>query len=131
MSSSQPSSSKYELIDMQSDDLLIWPDQVWCLRHDLADVGAHKSDDYITIKADDPMHGILMSGARFGPYDVAILQAVISKKASTIEHVEGCFNAAIIEGLEQVLAESTDSRLKDLVERRLMYAAYRIKEDQS
>lgn len=32
----------------------------------------------------------------------------------------GCFDAAISEGLYEALAETTDERLKDLVERRLM-----------
>lgn len=34
----------------------------------------------------------------------------------------GCFKAAKFEGLMGALAETTDTRLKDLVERRLMYA---------
>ena len=36
--------------------------------------------------------------------------------------VSGCFHAAIDEGLQEALTETTDERLKDLVERRLMYA---------
>lgn len=35
-----------------------------------------------------------------------------------------CFSAASVEGLEEALAETTDEHLKDLVERRLMYALY-------
>jgi uncharacterized protein YutE (UPF0331/DUF86 family) len=35
---------------------------------------------------------------------------------------EDCFNAALCEGLNEVLAETTDERLKDLVERRLLFA---------
>ena len=38
--------------------------------------------------------------------------------------VIGCFEAAYTEGLEQVLAETADLRLKDLVERRLLHAMY-------
>ena len=40
------------------------------------------------------------------------------------EEVIGCFRAAEIEGLQEALAETTDERLKDLVERRLMHALY-------
>lgn len=36
--------------------------------------------------------------------------------------VKGCFDAAICEGLNEVLAETSDERLKDIVERRLLYA---------
>lgn len=39
-----------------------------------------------------------------------------------IQEVIGCFTAAEIEGLTSVLQETSDERLKDLVERRLMYA---------
>lgn len=38
--------------------------------------------------------------------------------------VVGCFDAAEAEGLQEALANTTDERLKDLVERRLMYALY-------
>lgn len=38
--------------------------------------------------------------------------------------VVGCFNAAEVEGLQEALSNTTDERLKDLVERRLMYALY-------
>lgn len=38
--------------------------------------------------------------------------------------VVGCFDAAESEGLQEALANTTDERLKDLVERRLMYALY-------
>lgn len=40
------------------------------------------------------------------------------------EEVIGCFEAAECEGLQQVLEETTDENLKDLVQRRLMYAFY-------
>lgn len=42
--------------------------------------------------------------------------------------VIGCFEAAMGEGLMEALAETTDMRLKDLVERRLMYALYAMNE---
>lgn len=38
--------------------------------------------------------------------------------------VAGCFEAAEVEGLSQVLQETKDARLKDLVLRRLMYAQF-------
>lgn len=38
------------------------------------------------------------------------------------EYVVGCFDAAETEGLSGALSTSTDIHLKDLVERRLMYA---------
>ena len=42
----------------------------------------------------------------------------------TVQEVMGCFNAAEIEGLSKALQETDDLHLKDLVERRLMYAFY-------
>lgn len=39
-----------------------------------------------------------------------------------LEEVAGCFEAAYVEGLADALAETADERLKDLVQRRLMYA---------
>jgi DnaJ-class molecular chaperone len=42
----------------------------------------------------------------------------------------GCFHAAEAEGLSQALQETTDERLKDLVERRLMYALHAAQEAQ-
>jgi hypothetical protein len=44
--------------------------------------------------------------------------------ATLKDEVIGCFNAAFVEGLQEALAETQDERLKDLVERRLMYALY-------
>jgi len=41
-----------------------------------------------------------------------------------VKEVIGCFEAAIFEGLIEVLNETQDERLKDLVERRLMFAYY-------
>ena len=40
----------------------------------------------------------------------------------------GCFEAAEVEGLREILANTQDERLKDLVERRLMYAYYTAQE---
>ena len=45
-----------------------------------------------------------------------------------IGEVIGCFDAAFAEGLQEALAETQDERLKDLVERRLMYALYAAQE---
>jgi len=43
------------------------------------------------------------------------------------KEVIGCFDAAEAEGLSQALSETPDAHLKDLVERRLMYALYAAK----
>ena len=40
------------------------------------------------------------------------------------QEVIGCFHAAEIEGLTAALVNTSDLHLKDLVERRLMYALY-------
>ena len=40
----------------------------------------------------------------------------------------GCFHAAEIEGLTAALCNTDDHHLKDLVERRLMYALYAAQE---
>lgn len=50
------------------------------------------------------------------------------KLVLTLNEVVNCFSAAYYEGLELVLAETTDERLKDLVERRLLYAFYAAQE---
>jgi hypothetical protein len=44
------------------------------------------------------------------------------------DEVIGCFDAAKCEGLAEALANTTDEHLKDLVERRLMYAFYAAQE---
>lgn len=46
----------------------------------------------------------------------------MSKYRSAIERARGCFSAAVVEGLYTVLAETGDERLRDLIERRIMYA---------
>lgn len=46
------------------------------------------------------------------------------KKHDALKEVVGCFEAAEAEGLAQALAETTDERLKDLIERRVMHALY-------
>lgn len=45
-----------------------------------------------------------------------------------LDTVRGCFHAAEVEGLTAALAETTDERLKDLVQRRLLHAYYAAKE---
>ncbi len=47
---------------------------------------------------------------------------LLEEAADGFEYIEGCFNAAFIEGLHEALLETTDERLKDLVERRILYA---------
>lgn len=41
---------------------------------------------------------------------------------AALAEVIGCFDAAVIEGLSDALRDTQDERLRDLVERRLMYA---------
>lgn len=53
---------------------------------------------------------------------------LLEESAKGFDYIEDCFNAAFAEGLYEVLQETTDERLKDLVERRLMYAYYFIKD---
>lgn len=47
-----------------------------------------------------------------------------NKYLEAIKEVNGCFSAAIDEGLYIALLETSDHRLKDLIERRLLYAFY-------
>ena len=53
---------------------------------------------------------------------VNLYRHVAEHQMGVVREVRGCFEAAEVEGLQTALAETTDSRLKDLVERRLMYA---------
>lgn len=46
------------------------------------------------------------------------------KGDEALREIIGCFDAAEAEGLSQALAETTDERLKDLIERRVMHALY-------
>lgn len=52
------------------------------------------------------------------------LQKMYRAASDALAEVRGCFEAAEGEGLALALAETTDERLKDLVERRLMYAMH-------
>jgi hypothetical protein len=54
--------------------------------------------------------------------------APVQAPAALADEVIGCFHAAEIEGLTEALANTTDERLKDLVERRLMYALHAAQE---
>jgi len=56
------------------------------------------------------------------------VQIMYRKAADALKEVRGCFVAAEVEGLSVALAETTDARLKDLVERRLMHALYAAQE---
>lgn len=51
-----------------------------------------------------------------------LMQLIAPPPVDALAVVVGCFEAAESEGLSVALAETTDERLKDLVERRLMYA---------
>lgn len=48
--------------------------------------------------------------------------AELERESSALSEVIGCFEAAEVEGLSIALAETTDERLKDLIERRVMHA---------
>ncbi|MBF7823483.1 ead/Ea22-like family protein [Klebsiella quasivariicola] len=55
----------------------------------------------------------------------ALVASLISENAAlkgSVENAAGCINAAYAEGLIDVLAESSDERLVDLVKRRLLHA---------
>ena len=52
------------------------------------------------------------------------LQIMYRKAANALQEVYGCFEMAHCEGLLEVLAQTPDEQLRDLVERRLMYALY-------
>ena len=56
-------------------------------------------------------------------------QATHSTTTTLAQEVIGCFDAAELESLSIALAETTDDRLRGLVERRLMYALYAAKEE--
>lgn len=49
-------------------------------------------------------------------------------KIEFAHYVLDCFKVAHIEGIEEILADTPDCRLKDLVERRLMYVYYKASE---
>ena len=53
---------------------------------------------------------------------------LLEEAANGFEYIDGCFNAAFVEGLHEALQETTDLRLKDLIERRLMYAYYFVRD---
>lgn len=50
-----------------------------------------------------------------------LIKLIEAEHSNELGELIGCFDAALSEGLEEALAETTDLRLKDLVERRLMY----------
>jgi hypothetical protein len=52
----------------------------------------------------------------------------LEEAADGLEYIHECFRAAEVEGLHVALAETTDEKLKDLVQRRLMYAYYFIQD---
>lgn len=43
---------------------------------------------------------------------------------SVIDNIIDCFDAAFFEGLQEALNETQDLKLKDLVERRILFALY-------
>jgi predicted negative regulator of RcsB-dependent stress response len=59
---------------------------------------------------------------------LATQPAPVQEPVALADEVIGCFDAAEIEGLTAALANTTDEHLKDLVERRLMYALFAAQE---
>lgn len=53
---------------------------------------------------------------------------LLEEAADGFEYIDRCFDAAFVEGLHEALQETTDLRLKDLIERRLMYAYYFVRD---
>ena len=56
------------------------------------------------------------------------LQKMYRRAADACAEVFGCFAAGESEGLKGALSDATDERLKDLVERRLMYAMHAVRD---
>lgn len=73
-----------------------------------------------------PEHGFTVPVAAQQPSETAIHNA---RKALDVAY--GCFEAAFAEGLDGVLLESEDERLKGLVKRRLLYAVEAIAQAQA
>ena len=68
---------------------------------------------------EDRENFILMAQA---PTSLEKALAIIEELGAAVEYAVQCFEAAEVEGLAKVLYDSEDERLKDLVERRLLYA---------
>lgn len=74
------------------------------------------------------MRGLSLDDARVQDWQEALAAPVQEPLTDLADEVIGCFHAAEIEGLTEALANTTDEHLKDLVERRLMYALYSAQE---
>jgi hypothetical protein len=81
------------------------------------------------VAEDEDCDGCDISAGLFGPKFSAVVRELVAARSAprpvltdALAEAIGCFEAAEVEGLSQVLAESTDERLKDLVTRRLMHA---------
>lgn len=66
-------------------------------------------------------HKAVSIGARYEER-IAELTSENAALKGSVENAAGCINAACFEGLSDVLAESSDERLVDLVKRRLLHA---------
>lgn len=58
----------------------------------------------------------------FSPRPGVKADKIVEHNDAAIRVALGCFEAAEIEGLSQAIAESSDERLKDLLNRRVMHA---------
>ena len=81
----------------------------------------------------EALDGLYLPGelARVNKAITAIKEALVQTEQEPVvlaQEVIGCFHAAEIEGLTAALVNTSDLHLKDLVERRLMYALYAAQE---
>ncbi len=78
--------------------------------------------------------GSVIDWAKWDPCHLAVvaLREALAQPEQLVlaQEVIGCFHAAEVEGLTAALANTTDEHLKDLIERRLMYALYAAQETQ-
>ena len=66
----------------------------------------------------------LLRGPAFGLQQGWVILSTAPVPSNELGHFIACFDAAFDEGLDAALAETTDERLKDLVERRLLAGYY-------
>ena len=76
-------------------------------------------DDYDTLGSDSGICCPDCGNEKF--QTVGELQAENDRYKKAIQHWQLCLDAAYGEGLDTVLRDSNDERLKDLIERRLLY----------
>lgn len=70
-------------------------------------------------------HGHIALAERLVRYAESAHPQALEQTQGELGEVIGCFDAAIAEGLYDAIAETSDERLKDLLERRVMHAYYK------